>query len=944
MKKRYFYLLLILLYFPNAKAQNWLKDMYDPHVNFYNVQQEFNDWWAINKNEILRDSAKGEGEHGEAWRIYKRWEHDVAPMMMARQGNRLGAFNQAEANYYAGRRAQSNLRSGASWTYIGTQHSFDDGGGDSSTGRVNCVRFDPSNPNTIYCGAPSGGLWKSVNFGQSWQLLNTDNLGQIGISDIAINPNNSNTIYIATGDIANSATYSIGVLKSTDGGNTWDTTGLTWTVSQGLLIARLLMNPNDSNTLLAATNAGVYKTSDGGNTWSADTSIYGLTGMEYNPSNPNTIYTWGTQLYKSMDGAATWQHLTGGLPNARLSGGFAVGLTPADTNCVYVLVTDTATGASYVPFNGIYRSLNGGTSFTLRSSNPDPTGTGTQGLYDLNVAVSPTNREQLVMAAVENAFSSDGGLTWRAPAFNSHVDHHDLRFYPGSSDTVFSADDGGLFISADRGNTWAGLNDGMHIGELYNISSSNQTKYLFLTGRQDEGTLLEDTSFQKLADFGDGLQCLVDPTNQNNMFASSEYGLIVYSKDGGYVGNILTYNSGTGVNGPGAWNTPYALDPLNNHTIFVAKDYIYESTDSGNTWLTLNSPNLSSGSSFDQVYITLAIAPSNDQYIYAGTYYHLYGSADGGNTFTDITSGLHTPFFSLAVSPGNPLEIWVGTEGGHIYKSINGGSHWTDFSTGLPVNTPFYPQTIAPVRNSPDALYTGLYYAGGVYYRDSTMSQWMPYSNGLPNVSVNQLEIDYYAGKIRAATYGRDVWEIDPYLPLATEPAAEANYTLVSTGHCSDTIQFTDISAYYPTSRKWYFPGGQPDSSISQDPRVAYPDNGNYIATLIATNSVGSDTAQYYISSTICTGIDEVSEDNSIQIIPNPNNGNFVISFNDEARGNVSFDIFNNVGQNVYQYTVVKNSDEMSNEFSLSELSAGVYFVHIKSDDINSVKKLVIGN
>jgi hypothetical protein len=357
----------------------------------------------------------------------------------------------------------------------------------------------------------------------------------------------------------------------------------------------------------------------------------------------------------------------------------------------------------------------------------------------------------------------------------------------------------------------------------------------------------------------------------------------------------------------------------------------------------LNSPTLNN-TAFTQYYITLAIAPSNDQYIYAGTYYDLYRSEDGGNTFTNITAGLPTPFFSLAVSPTNPLEIWVGTEGGHIYRSLNGGSHWADFSTGLPVGTPFYPQTIAPVRNSPDALYTGLYYAGGVYYRDSTMSQWMPYSNGLPNVSVNQLEIDYYAGKIRAATYGRDVWEIDPYLPLATAPFAEANYALVSVGQCSDTIQFTDISAYYPTSWKWYFPGGQPDSSASQNPRIAYPDDGNYVATFIATNAIGSDTVQYYISSTICIGISEVSDDNSIQIIPNPNNGNFIISLNDETRGNVSFNIFNNVGQNVYQYAAVKNSDQMSNEFSLSELSAGVYFVHIKSDGINSMKKLVIGN
>ena len=948
--KKLFLPLLVVVCFTNVHAQNWMKDMYDPHVNFYTVQKEFNDWWAVNKQEILEEAAKGEKgekEHNEAWKIYKRWEHDVAPMMIARHGDRLGAHNPAEAAHYAAQRAHhSGLHStAANWTYIGSQTSFDDGGGDSSTGRVNCVRFDPINPSTIYCGAPSGGLWKSVNFGQSWQLLNTDNLGQIGVSDIAINPTNPNTIYIATGDIANSACFSVGVLKSTDGGNTWDTTGLSWTVSEGYLIARLLMSPLDSNTLIAATNAGVYKTSDGGNTWTADSTIYGLTGMEFNPLNPNTIYTCGTQLYKSVDGAATWHHITAGLPYAAASGGFAIGLTPADTSCVYILVSDTpSAGAAYQPFTGIYRSLDAGFTFTLRSANPDPSNTGTQGQYDLVVGVSPIDRDKLVMAAVENAHSSDGGATWTAPTFDSHVDHHDMRFYGTSGDTVFSADDGGLFISTDAGATWAGLNNGMHIGQIYNISSSNQAKLYYLTGRQDEGTLLQDTTYENLLFGGDGLECLIDPTNPLNLFGSSEYGYIVNSPDGGNTGGIITSNYGSGVNGQGAWNTPYALDPLTSKTIYVAKDYVYKSTDNGNTWAQLNTPPLDQSNYFTADYIMMAIAPTNHNYIYAGTYYNLYVSKDGGATFTDISAGLDSPFFCMAVSQDHPEELWVGTTQGHIFKSVNAGQTWADFSQGLPVGTPFSPQTIASVKGSPDGLYTGLYYAGGVYYRDSTMNQWMPYSNGLPNVTVNQIEIDYCLGKIRAATYGRDIWESDPYIPIATKPTAGAVDTIIH-GRCTETVQFTDHSYYCPTGWQWYFPGGNPPSSASPSPSVVYPDSdASYTAVVIVSNGLGADTAAYTITTGFCTGISNLSNGNSIQIIPNPNNGSFTISLENNTRGIAEFTVMDNTGRSMYEFSAEKNDDALSKEFSLPGIASGMYLVRVTSGGVTSVQKLVVSN
>lgn len=933
---------LLLLCFSYARAQNWVRDMRDPAVNFFTVQSEFNAWWAQYGQEILSDTAKGEGEKGELWKIYRRWEHEMMPRMVATGGVRLGPVDRGEKEFYQQQRQRQNLRGAANWTYIGAPHSFDDGQGDSSAGRVNCVRFDPINHNTIYCGAPTGGLWKSVNFGQSWQLLNTDNLPQIGVSDIAINPQNPNTIYIGTGDIANALCQSIGVLKSTDGGQTWDTTGLSWTVSQGVLIARLLMSPIDSNIMFAATNIGVFKTVDGGVSWNKTYAARGLTGMEFNPLNPNTLYAWGFQLYRSVDTGNTWNKITSTLPDSLASGGFAVGLTPADTSCIYVLVSDTATpGQSYSPYKGVYRSLNYGSTFSLQSTSPDAQGT--QGTYDLNISVSPLNEDIVIVAAVNSEFSKDGGVTWTAASFASHVDHHDIRFFNGSGDTVFSANDGGLFISTDTGDTWTGLNNGMHIGELYSISSGAHTPYLRLSGRQDEGTLLQDTSWEEIVSGGDGMECLIDPFNENLFFGAIENGLIGYSTNNGQSINIAAYYFYTGANGPGAWNTPYAYiyQPDSGAALYVAKDYIYKSSNLGHTWRTLNSPALTGS---DNLYQLMAISATDPNYIYAATYYKLYRSTDGGVTFTRIGSTLSKIFTSLAVSESNPMEIWVGLENSagnpELQHSVNAGTNFTSYATGLPSSGPFYAVSIAPVRNSNDALYIGLANAGGVYYRDSTLSSWMPYSTGLPDVTVNQLEVDYCAGKIRAATYGRDLWESAPYQTINVPPAANA--TFADTGNCIDTVTFRDNSDYNPTAWQWYFPGGQPSSSTAQNPVVLYPAGSTYYVTFIATNSYGSDTAQYAVIASVCTGINRLSENTVASVYPNPNNGNFILSVTGAARGKITMQVLDNLGQNVYENTYNKDADVITTECSLANLAKGIYYLHITTGGGNMVEKLVI--
>ncbi|HRD40498.1 MAG TPA: glycosyl hydrolase, partial [Bacteroidia bacterium] len=202
------------------------------------------------------------------------------------------------------------------------------------SGRLNFITIHPAGSNTLFVGAPAGGLWKSTNGGTSW-TTNTDFLTVTGCSDLAIDPSNPDIMYLATGDGDAGDTYSTGILKSTDGGNTWVATGLAWTVNQGRVIRRLIINPTNPQILIAATNVGIYRTTNAGTTWTQvfTTSTHDL---EFKPGNPNTVYAGGATFRISNDGGATWATVNAGLPTTGVNR-MAVAVTPNDPNYVYVL-------------------------------------------------------------------------------------------------------------------------------------------------------------------------------------------------------------------------------------------------------------------------------------------------------------------------------------------------------------------------------------------------------------------------------------------------------------------------------------------------------------------------------------------------------------------------------------------------------------------------------
>ncbi len=872
---RCFTLVAALVLTGGLTAQDWTQFLLNPNANFYDVQSSFNAEWGQREAQLAQarqDNAQGKFGNSNlqartempnmkgGYKQYKRWEWYMEPRVypsgdmslpsttwqrfqdyLNSNAAAMQQYQQGQGNQQSIGGPNNNSLLSSTWTFAGPTGAPTGGG----AGRLNFVRFDPTNSATIYVGAPAGGLWKSTNSGGTW-TSNTDFLTVIGVTDIAIDPTNTNTMYIATGDGDAGDTYSIGVLKSTDGGNTWNATGLTWTVNQGRVISRLLINPTNPQILIAATSNGIYRTINGGTSWTQVQTTNSFKDAEFKPGDPNTVYASGTRFWKSTNGGATWTNITSGLPANTSVDRLAIAVTEAPTGTAYVYVL--AGSAANDGFYGFYRSTDSGTTFTQRSTTPNVLGwasagndTGGQGWYDLAVAASPTNRDVVLVGGVNIWRSTNGGTNWTinghwtgTGAPYVHADIHDLVFLPGSGTTYFSANDGGLFRTTNSGGAWSDLSSNLCIAQMYRIGLSNSNASLWLTGHQDNGTNLKNGANYSETMGGDGMDCFIDRTNNNVMYAEYYNGSFNRSTNGGASWNGIT----TGLSGTAAWVTPWYQDPVTANTLWAGRTNVFRSTNQGTSWTQMGTLG-GSGTIVD-----LRVAPSLASTIYAARSNNLYKSTNTGGTWTNITGTL--PVASAAISridvePGDPNTVIVTFSGysaaNKVFRTTNGGTSWTNISTGLP-NLPVNCVRFMP-GTANDAVYIGC--DVGVYYMDNTFASWQPYFTSLPNVPVFDLEVYTTTGKLRAATFGRGVWEVDIYNPGTLAPIAEftASQTLICPG---TTVNFTDMSSFAPTSWSWTFQGGSPATSTAQNPTgITWSTPGTYSVTLTATNANGSD-------------------------------------------------------------------------------------------------------
>lgn len=817
----------------SSYSQDYVQMMRNPNVNFYEVQQAFNTYWEGKKI-----------EKGKGYKAFKRWEAYMAPRVYPSGNMTLPSLSYE--NYLAWEAQQTGKGGGntkslaGNWALMGPVGKPTGGG----AGRVNFIRFDPTNSTTMFVGTPDGGLWKTTNGGTSWST-NTDQLTVIGCTDIAIDPTNTQIMYLATGDGEAGDSYSVGVLKSTDGGTTWNTTGLNWTASQGRTISRLLIHPTNPQIIMAFGSNGIWRTTNGGASWTQPTGTFnGVMDAEYKPGDPNTVYAAGTVFKKSIDAGVTWTTIATGLTGI---GRLAIAVTAADPTYVYILAARNSDSG----FLGLLRSTNSGTSFTTRMASTSTNNilgwdngsdSGGQGWYDLAIAASPTNAEEIMTGGINTWRSTNGGTTF---TLNSHwyggyskpyvhADIHDLIYLPGSGTTVFSGNDGGIFKTTNSGTGWSDISSNLAIAQQYRVGLSTSNATLLVTGHQDNGTNKMNGSTWTEIYGGDGMDCFIDRTNNNIIYGSYVYGEYYRSTNGGT--NWTSIN--TGLPG-GDWLCAWHQDPVTATTLYAGgRSALYKTTNSGTAWSAMGIPTGSGN------IVEFVIAPSNNQVIYAiksGTN-AVSKSTNGGTSFTAVSTGLPTTVAptGITVSNTDPNIVFVTYSGysttNKVFKSINGGTSWTNISTGLPgipVNCIVYQNGAAN-----DAVYIGTDI--GVYYKDNT-SAWISFNTGLPKVSVRDLEIYYATSRLRAATFGRGTWDSDLYTSVPAAPVA--SFTSSSTTICAgQSVTFTNTSSGIPTSYLWNFTGGTPSTSTATNPTITYNTAGIYTVELTATNASGSNT------------------------------------------------------------------------------------------------------
>jgi len=741
-------------------------------LNFYEIQKKAEEYWATHDKKV-----KGNG-----YKAYKRWEYNWQNRVMddgsfPPAGLVTENYNKYLQKYRHQNYTDAGFRNNISWSSIGPASAIS---GYTGSGRINSIAFHPTNHDIFYAGSAGGGFWMTTDGGTNW-ITTTDKIGRLGVSGIVVLPSDPKVIFIATGDGDAGDNKSVGVLKSTDGGYTWNKTGLDWSAANDRLIRKLIIDPTDENIMYVAASNGIYRTVDGAKTWKIV-----ITGNYYDieakpQPGSNILYaSTGGEIFRSSNNGQIWVKMQS-IPG---SNRIELAVTLADPTVVYAISSKSSTNG----LNGIYKSTNSGSSFVLQSNSPNVLGynsegsePGGQGWYDLILAADPADANTIYTGGVNCWKSTDGGLNWSLKSFwyqipgvtNTHADKHSFAW---RGNQLFEGNDGGLVFTADGGDSWTNVSGNMTIGQIYRIGISQKDDKI-LAGHQDNGTKLGDVNGVWTNKFtgGDGMECFVHPGNADILFTTSQNGHLNKSTNGGN-----NFYGITPVDYDGAWVTPFGVDPNEPNTIYAAYKEVYKSEDAGENWTAI-SEDLSGDN------LTLfRVAPSNSDYIYTGTSGRLFRTTDGGTTWQE----LNTPgdrISMLTVNPADANTIYVVRQnynaGQKVYKSTDGGDTWQNISSNLP-NIPA--NAILCTDLAPDALFVGM--DVGIFFWSEQISDWVLLSENLPNVRISEFEFDKEKMMLYVATYGRGIWKTP--IPLAD---AVCNFTsnIASFSDCDNFNGYT---------------------------------------------------------------------------------------------------------------------------------------------------------
>jgi photosystem II stability/assembly factor-like uncharacterized protein len=704
----------------------------------------------------------GRGQ-GTGYKQYKRWEY-VAAMELDEHGIKIPNHQLAhQARMYRLAAEKEALESGnfnGDWKALGPTYWNATTSWNPGVGRVTSVGIDAQNTNHIIVGSPTGGVWKTLDGGLTWAPL-TDNFSTVDVYALEISPWNSNDYLWGS---TNGRIY-----RSTDGGKTWSSTG---NVSGSGRVSRIQHHPADPNVVYAVSESnGLFRSTNGGNTWVPVPGVSGMKGydVEFKPGDPKVIYFSGTRFFRSTDGGASFQEIGGFSTTSTAYKMIAV--TPANPNVVYVLESDDEV------FGGFYRSNDSGGSFTklidgatINYFGYSATGNDTKGQAprDMDVAAHPFDANEVHIAGINMWKSIDGGqffyLTshWvpnTAASLGVGYVHADVDILKFVGSRLYIGTDGGFFTSDDGAETFDNRTNGLGIREFYKIGVSKTDPKVVTGGSQDNGTSVLRGTDRRWFDWlgADGMETFVDWSNDKVLYGTSQYGSMYRSANQGDSYTSIMKPAGVG---NGAWVTPFEQDPQVPTTIYVAFADIWRSTTGGGNWVKI--------SNFDDGNFNhLKIAPSDNQRLYAARAARLFTTADGGNTWTEITNRPWTNNVSfIAVHPQQPERLLIVVSNG-VFHSVDAGATWENIGSGLPSGTKYCAVWEDTGKNG---IYVGGF--GFVSYtNDDLQGKWIGFFNGLPTVRVYELEINYISGTIFAGTYGRGLWES----PLYHHPASSVS-------------------------------------------------------------------------------------------------------------------------------------------------------------------------
>ena len=692
------------------------------------------------------------------------------------------------------------------------------------SGRVTAIDVVLKDPDIMYVGTASGGLWKSISGGISWEPIFDKEL-TASIGAVAIQQSNPSVIWIGTGEgnPRNSLNGGFGVYRSLDGGKHWEAMGLENTRH----IHRIIIDPMDPNTIYVGAigspwgehpERGVFKTTDGGQNWEKILFVNNKTGVAdliMDPSNPNKLIAalwehkrepWffksggtGSGLHITHDGGRTWKKLTeeDGLPKGDL-GRIGVAIARNKPNIIYALIESKK--------NALYKSVDGG--FKWKKIN-DKSDIGNRPFYYSEIYVDPQNENRVFSVFTYVNVSEDGGKSFKQlmPAYGVnngvHPDHHAWWIHPEDGQFMIDGNDGGLNITRDGGKSWRFIGN-LPVAQFYHINVDNEYPYNVYGGMQDNGSWrgpayvwraqgIRNSYWQEIT-FGDGFDVIPDKDDSRFGYSMSQQGFV--SRYDWMTGNNYTVRPTP----PDAetklrfnWNAAIGQDPFDNSTVYFGSQFVHKSTDKGLTWDVI-SPDLSTND------------PEKQKQSDSGG---LTMDATGAENYTTI----------LVIEPSGVEKdmLWVGTDDGRVHYTQNGGANWIEVTKnikGLPAGS-WIPQIKASARNKGEALliandyrrfnytpyafrtkdygktwerivdgsdvesYTlsivedpknpNLMFLGtddGLYISLDAAKSWQKWTAGYPTVSTKDLVIHPREEDLVIGTFGRAAWVLDDIRPL----------------------------------------------------------------------------------------------------------------------------------------------------------------------------------